>query len=462
MIKSKVGLLPLYLELYDIVMPEMRSRLKSFTEIIAGELKKRGIIVFTAPICRINKEFSRAIKSFEKENVHSIVTLHLAYSPSLESAEELSKTEIPIIVLDTTQAYDFGPTQDPSEIMYNHGIHGVQDMCNVLLRMGKNFIIEAGHWDKSDVLDRVVKKIRATSIISSLRESRVGAIGGFFKGMGDFYVYPETLKNTIGIETINTSTKDIIDLLPSPDDEEVKEEIKFDTDNFQIDGLKKEVHINTTRVSIAIRRWIKKENLSAFTINFLKIDKDSGFPTLPFLEASKAMARGIGYAGEGDVLTSALVGALLSVYPEASFIEMFCPDWKGNRIFLSHMGEMNINLVSGRPRLIEKRLPFLSVEDTVIAVGKFKPGKAVLINLAPGKNNSYTLIVSQIAMVGVKVNDKMVDVICGWFVPSIPIKDFLAEFSIVGGTHHSVLVYGDVADEIISFGEMMGWNVIKI
>ena len=56
-------------------------------------------------------------------------------------------------------------------------------------------------------------------------------------------------------------------------------------------------------------------------------------PTLPFLEASKAMARGIGYAGEGDVLTSALVGTLLSVYPETSFTEMFCPNWKDGRYF---------------------------------------------------------------------------------------------------------------------------------
>jgi len=34
------------------------------------------------------------------------------------------------------------------------------------------------------------------------------------------------------------------------------------------------------------------------------------------------MSRGIGYAGEGDVLTAALTGALLSVYPDTSFTEV--------------------------------------------------------------------------------------------------------------------------------------------
>ncbi|MDZ7837486.1 MAG: hypothetical protein U5N58_05810 [Actinomycetota bacterium] len=53
-------------------------------------------------------------------------------------------------------------------------------------------------------------------------------------------------------------------------------------------------------------------------MNFSKINSRSGFPTIPFLEASKAMARGTGYAGEGDIITAALVGALLSLYPESN------------------------------------------------------------------------------------------------------------------------------------------------
>lgn len=31
-----------------------------------------------------------------------------------------------------------------------------------------------------------------------------------------------------------------------------------------------------------------------------------------------------------------------------------------------------------------------------------------------------------------------------------------------GGTHHVALVYGNVSDEILKFGKIMGWNVVKI
>ena len=136
MVEPKIGLLPLYIELYDKAVPEARGRIDAFYETICGEMERRGVEVLRAPVCRLKNEFAAAVGSFEKAGAEAIVTLHLAYSPSLESAETLAKTSLPIIVLDTTPTYEYSPGQDPTELMFNHGIHGVQDMCNVLIRKG--------------------------------------------------------------------------------------------------------------------------------------------------------------------------------------------------------------------------------------------------------------------------------------------------------------------------------------
>jgi L-arabinose isomerase len=148
MVKLKIGLLLLYLELYDELVPGLRPRIEKFAGIIEEKLKKRKVEVLSAPICRVDDEFKKNVKLFENQKVDAIVTLHLAYSPSLESIDALSKTKIPIIILDTTSEYDFGDNIGPEEIMYNHGIHGVQDMCSMLLRKKKDFFIEAGHYKK--------------------------------------------------------------------------------------------------------------------------------------------------------------------------------------------------------------------------------------------------------------------------------------------------------------------------
>ena len=116
--------------------------------------------------------------------------------------------------------------------------------------------------------------------------------------------------------------------------------------------------MRATRESLAVRKWIKRENLQAFTANFSQIGPGTGLTAMPFMEACKAMAQGVGYAGEGDILTAAFLGALFRGFCDASFIEIFCPDWQGNTLFLSHMGEMNIQLTDRKPEMMEKDFIF--------------------------------------------------------------------------------------------------------
>ncbi|MFH0797358.1 MAG: hypothetical protein V2A65_09990 [Candidatus Omnitrophota bacterium] len=460
--KSKVGLLPLYLELYDRTLSEYRVSAEKFLKTIIKHLQNRGIEVVAAPICRLKKEFAGAVKSFEETPVDAIVTLHLAYSPSLESAGILAATKIPIIVLDTTPDFDFGPGQSPEAIMSNHGIHGVQDMCNLLVRNRKRFFLESGHWEKSDVLDRVAGWAYSARLILRIRQSRVGQIGSYFEGMGDFALSPGDLRVSPGIETVIADPGVLQSLMPADDDPEVDAEVSADRKKFNVKGVGPEVLRKANVAGLAVRRWINKEKLSAFTFNFLTAEKEFRFPILPFLEAAKSMARGIGYAGEGDVLTAALVGTLITVYPETSFVEMFCPDWKHNTIFLSHMGEMNLNLVSGRPRLIKKDFPFTKNKVQLKMAGRFKPGSAVLVNLAPGPERSYTLLVAPVQVLPVKGKDRMTETVHGWIKPSKDIAEFLSDYSYHGGTHHLAMVYGKVSEEIIKFGRLMGWKTVRI
>ena len=382
--KAVIGLLPLYIKLYDDVASDKRPRIDAFYKRIADELEKRSLSVITVPVCRIREEFDEAVRIFEKGGADAIVTLHLAYSPSLESSDVLAKTRLPLIVCNTTPTFSYGPDQDPDELMYNHGIHGVQDMCNLLLRNRKPFILEAGHWEKSGILDRVAMHVRAARMCSSLRTARVGLIGESFKGMGDFYVSPRELKSSVGAEVVNFDAKDFLKMLNSVTESEIAVEVAANESLFELKGkIDSDVHRKTVRTGLAVRKWIESKKLDAFTFNFLDITRAKGFDTVPFLEASRQMASGVGYGGEGDVLTAALVGTLLQENADTSFSEMFCPDWKNGTVFLSHMGEMNYRLVDGRASLMHKEYGYSDTGEPVYVCGRFRPGDFVLVNLAP-------------------------------------------------------------------------------
>ena len=453
---AKIGLLPLYLALYDKTDPGRRGRFGPFLSQIASAFERAEVDVVRADICCVQPEFRRAVERFERESVELIVAVHLAYSPSLESADALAASPLPLLFLDTTMDYAFGPDVDPSRISYNHGIHGVQDLASVLRKRGKPFEIVAGHVTESDVLDMAVNIALAAHAARLFRTTKALRIGAPFAGMGDFAVPDDLMKEVLGI-TVHQIMPDVLAAeIATLSKAEIDAERTEDCERFDV-VADEAVHRRSLQVSLALRRLLDRGNYTAFSMNFLAFDSSEGpVNTPPFLEASKAMARSTGYGGEGDVLTASLVGALAGSFGGTSFTEIFCPDWKENSIFLSHMGEINPLVVAGRPRLIELDFPYTNALNPAVAVGGFAPGAATLVNLAPGPNDTFGLIAAAVEVLEEPAVTTMGDCIRGWIRPDCPLAIFLEEYSRWGGTHHSALVYGHRVAEIEAYARFAG------
>ncbi|MBQ8899065.1 MAG: hypothetical protein IJY86_11460 [Clostridia bacterium] len=456
--KPKVGLLPLYVELYDISVPEVRPAINAAHKAASDKLKSVGLEVVDVPVCRLAPEFEQAIAAFEKENCDCIVTLHLAYSPSLQSEKALAATKLPLIIMDTTPDFTYDHTTDPDQLMMDHGIHGVQDMCNLLIRNKKEFQIFAGHLEKSNVALRVAAAARGAMIAAELRSARVGLVGGAFAGMGDFQLPEGEFKKDLGIETVNYDFAHGEQLISEITKADIDGEYASDSAAFDIDpALPRSLYDNTAKVALALRRWVKEESLSAVTVNFLATEgPNPGLPTMPFTECSRLMANGTGYAGEGDVLTAALTGAVLKAYPDATFTEMFCPDWEHGSVYLSHMGEFNYLSSDKKLYMCEKPFPYSSADNPTVAYATLKGGRALFINLAPFGSGDYTLTLATGEMLDIPEENTQRLSVNGWFKPDCAFESFLERFSLSGATHHSVLVYGDELDTFISFAKIMG------
>lgn len=462
--KTKIGFLPLYIKLYDDCGSGAigRPRLEPFYERMAKEFEARGFEVVREQFCRIKPEFAAAVAKFEAEKVDCIVTWHAAYSPSLECIDALAGTSLPIIILDTTETYDFSPEQNPTEISFCHGIHGVMDMCSLLNQRGKAFAICAGHIEHSDVLDRVAGYAKAANAAASLKGSRSGSIGGSFDGMGDFLISDEELKARFDVDAIYPEKGEIEALRMAVTDEEIDAEIKENNELFyEIEPVDPAIHRETARNCLAIRHWVEKNRLDAFTVNFRMIGGESGITAMPFIEACKAMARGTGYAGEGDILTASLVGALIKAFGSATFAEIFCPDWKNDSLLVSHMGEYNLALVKGQPGM--KSIKFIYGEDAkdpVVSYGGYRAGKAVFINLFKAYDG-YKLFISPIEMLDAPERAFEFKV-RGWFKPVCPIPEFLEKLSRAGATHHSAIVYDATVEQMEFFASLCGLDTVVV
>ena len=454
--QPRIGLLPLYLELYDACLPTCRERFAGWLGQIVEGFAAGGIGVEAAGVCRTKAECAEAMQAFTRADVDLIVTVHLAYAPSLEIIDALAGTHLPLLLLDTTMDADFGPEVDAERIMYNHGIHGVMDLACMLRRRGKAFEVVAGHVTTSPVLAQACAMARAAFAARRLRGSRVLRVGAAFAGMGDFVVPEGLLHRALGITVDNRSVDDLAPWVQAVTHEEVQAELAADSEAFTVLAPYAE-HARSARVGLGLRRMLATEHYDAFSMNFLAFDRPEGpVDTVPFMEASKAMARGVGYAGEGDVLTAALVGALLRGFQQVTFTEIFCPDWQGNSLFLSHMGEINPAVAAARPMLQEVQFPFTAAQNPAKITACLRPGPAVYVNLAPGPHDSFTLLLSPVEMLPDTHNPTMHPVVRGWMRARVPVADFLTAYAHAGGTHHSALVYDAPLDSLLAFARFVG------
>ncbi|MBE5750415.1 MAG: hypothetical protein E7346_06070 [Clostridiales bacterium] len=456
--KIKVGLLPLYIKLYDDAGSD-RTYTKAFYDRMAGLLKNQNLDVIKIDYCRIKPEFEAAVKQFEEEGADCIVTLHMAYSPSLESIDALCSTDLPIVVLDATEAYALNKFETPNPISNNHGIHGVMDMCNLLKQRGKAYAIAAGHENGGKVIKKTVDLVKAAVAAKSLKGSKVGNFGTSFDGMGDFLISKEDLKKIFGVDLISFTDEEMKKLVLSVTDEEIKAEIAAYKKDFEFNVEESADLIKAVKASLAVRKGVKEYGLDAFSANFLDINSNN-LGSMPFIEACKEMQNGVGYAGEGDVLTASFVGALLKTFKETSFVEIFCPDWKNDKLLISHMGEMNYNVADKKPVMVEQGFPYTDAGNAVKALACYKSGPAVFANVYKDSDGKYKLLLANVEMLPEIPGFE--NSIRGWFRPERPIDEFLEVLSEYGAIHHSFLVYDVNIKAMEYFGKLIGLEVYKV
>jgi L-arabinose isomerase len=443
--KTKIGLLPLYLELYDQVRPEARPEMEAFAERVAEVLRGLDLDVVSAPVLTRRMEIERQVRAMlEGEHLDALATVHLAYSPSLEAVDVLVETNRPLLLLDTTPSASFGEDADSARMFRNHGIHGVQDLSCMLQRRERPYLLSVGHVDDGVFHADVVLNSRSMRAARALSTMRVLAFGEQFEGMGDFAVDPSVLAAELGIEVHRVDVPKLARQAESVSDEEVAEEHARDAEACDCSQIDAEVLGRTNRVGLAVRKMMEDENAGAMTFNFGSFTGDTGIDTVPFLEASKAMAHGRGYAGENDPLTAALVGALAQAGCRLTFTEMFCPDWEGGTVFMSHMGECGLGVTAEAATLVETDYAFSDVGNPAVAVPKVIPGEATLVNLAPGPRDTFKFITSRVEVLDRGPVAGFPDVPHFWLRPmDRDLRGFLQGYSEIGGTHHLALCLGD-------------------
>ena len=463
--KPRVGLLALSLELYEELAPDVRSgRERWIREAILPRLSESADLLFDG-IVFTSDAIARTVRRFENEDVDALLVICATYSPSQLAIRPLQKTSLPILVWNTQELFAVGRDFDGTQMIANHGVHGTQDLCNVLLRSEVPFEYVTSHLDDAGAVEPLVDFFAAAAAVSALADARLGLMGYPFPGMGDFAVDTTHLTATLGCSWRALKVEEYIKKAAEASTDEIGRIVEDYRRSYEVaPDLTPDDLESTARAEWASRAIVSKYGLSAWTYQFTAFGDDERTETLPFVAASRMLADGIGFGGEGDIVGAAGSFFLNRLCAPATFSEIFTTDFGGNGLFMSHMGEANVAMArTDRPvRLVARPSQITRTRKRQLAlVTALEPGPATLFALTVGPNQTWRLIASRVEIADFGPLEMQVPnfkITCG----ETDVRDWLTAYAKAGGPHHNALCFGDARSRIAAAARLLDAEYMEV
>jgi len=444
--RPKVGLLALTLEYYETLAPELRASREAWL--------RCEVLPALGPLADVNfrraafqrEEIEAVVAAYEAEGAEILLVLFLTYSPSQLALPALQRTRLPILLWNTQELAAVDQSFTVADMIDNHGVHGSQDLANVLVRAGVPFEYVTSSAKDPRGLSELGDFFVAASAVRRLRSARIGLMGYPFTGMGDFALDTTHLAATLGCSWVNLPVENYIKHSAAADSRQAAQIVEEYRSTYQLAPDLTAIDLESTaRAELALRGIVADNNLDALTYQFMAFGDDERTATLPFVGVSRLMAEGLGFGGEGDLVAAAGSTLFNWLNPPASFSEIFTIDFTGGSLFMSHMGEAN-TAMARRDRkipLVARPTPITRTLDRQLAlVTAFEPGLATFMALTLGPAQTWRIICARAEVLeyGPLPN---------FCVPHFKIKpagdirEFLTAYAKAGGPHHNAVCFGD-------------------
>ncbi|HEY2692959.1 MAG TPA: L-fucose/L-arabinose isomerase family protein [Streptosporangiaceae bacterium] len=460
--KPRIGILGIMQDLYDEMIPNIAQRQEGYAREIAVHLADVAEFIPSKPI-KYREDAERAMREFENADLDGVMVVMLTYGPAMRVARLLNESRLPILMANIQPDPDVTPAWNMDDMTYNQGVHGAQDTANAMVRAGRTFWVLTDDWKSEEFRADVSRWARAAAAVTAWKSLRVAIFGYAMNDMGDIRVDESALVRSLGPEILAVAPGDLYRVMLAVTAEEIAEVIAFEDERFEIDPLlSAEERADHARMQVGIQRILDAGGYGAYTAHFDAIGEDGRFSRLPLAAASTLMARGYGYAAEGDVLTACLVSAGHVLIGDAHFTEMYAMDFPSDSVLMSHMGEGNWKIArKDRPvKLIKRPLGIGKLEDPPTFLFQYQPGPATLATLVSLGGERFRLVVAE----GENLDSQELPALempYGQFRPATGVRACLNAWLTAGGPHHEVMNLGHHAADWEVFCRLAGIELVR-
>ncbi len=461
--RPRIGFLGIMQELYDDMIPGITQHQEAYARQIVEKLAGHVDVDFPRA-ARNREDVEEIMDRFNAGKLDGVMFINLTYGPALNLVHALKMNNLPILVVNTQPVRTVTTDWNMDDLTYNQGIHGVQDTVNAIIRtVGENFEVITEDWNTEDFVTRVTEWAMVAGAVNRLRTMKIAWFGKM-NGMHDTIVDYAAIMRVLGPEIREEHMGDLYREMEALSPEEIQAQLEEDRKNFKIDeDMPPESHEYAVKLMLGFEKILVKGGYAGYTANFDLFRQDGRFRQIGLLAASNLMAKGYGYAAEGDVNAAIAVATGHLIGKDAHFTEMYAMDFERDSMLMSHMGEGNWKIARrDRPvRLAYRELGIGGLENPPTTVFMAEPGTATIASLAPMKGDRFRLIVMKGRVLDTE-EYPTIEMPYFHFRPDSGVRDANTRWLKAGGTHHQVMLHGDHLRSWKMLSNMLGLEYVEV
>ena len=442
---------------------------------IAGALNDSSVIptnvVFKPVLTTPEEIFGMMREANNTPNCIGIIAWMHTFSPAKNWISGLTALNKPLAHLHTQYNRDIPWADIDMDFMnLNQAAHGDREFGFMVSRLRMNRKVVVGHWSDDEVQERLGVWSRAACAWADSQDMRVARFGDNMRSVAVTEGDKVEAQIRLGYQVSGYGVGDLVEHISAVSDASLNTLIQAYEDSYTMSddlrsgGQRHSSIVESGRIELGLRSFLGQGNFKAFTTTFENLH---GMVQLPGLAPQRLMAEGIGFAGEGDWKTAALVRAMKvmasGLAGGTSFMEDYTYHFNPSnmQVLGSHMLEICPTIASAKPRLEVHPLGIGGKADPARLVFNTPAGAGINASLVD-MGNRFRMIVNDVDVVDAEHDMPKLPVARALWIPQPDLKIGAAAWIYAGGAHHTGFSQALTWEHIADYADIAGIEFVRI
>ena len=444
---------------------------KTIAEALDRDNQISVTIVFKPTVKSTEEIYAVCAAANADKNCIGIIAWMHTFSPAKMWIGGLKILHKPLLHLHTQFNRDIPWSEiDMNFMNLNQSAHGDREFGFIMSRMRLKRKVVVGHWQDPIVINKINIWTRAAAGWNDWQGAKFVRFGDNMRYVAVTDGDKVEAEIKLGYSVNTHGIGDLVEVIKSVSDAEVDTltEEYFGTykmmESLQKNGDHYQSLREAARIELGLLHFLEDGNFKGFTDTFEDLH---GMVQLPGIAAQRLMAKGYGFAGEGDWKTAALVRAMKvmgsGLKGGNSFMEDYTYHFDPNNpmVLGAHMLEICESIANEKPSCEIHPLGIGGKSDPVRLVFNAAEGPAINASIID-MGNRFRLLINEVIAVNPHQNLPKLPVARVFWKPLPNMHDGCAAWILAGGAHHTCYSQNLNAEHLEDFAEMAGIEYVKI